>query len=89
MGGDEMAAFIATSAPMEDIKAEFEARLKTISKNAGKPYPITASIGVYRSSKELIPSFEEMLRSADEIMYAVKAEHRKNRDKLISAAKNQ
>ncbi|MBR1392827.1 MAG: GGDEF domain-containing protein [Ruminococcus sp.] len=80
MGGDEMAAFLSSSAPVEDIKHEIEARLRSISRTAKKPYTISASIGVFRSSdREDIPSFEDLIRMSDEKMYVEKAEHRRLR----------
>ena len=80
MGGDEMAAFASTSMSLEDLRLEIEARLRSISRTSGKPYPITASIGIYRSPANTpIPSFEELIRSADEIMYKDKAQRRKLR----------
>ena len=84
MGGDEMAAFLASSAPLEDIEAEIHARLRSVNRTAEKPYPITASIGIYRSPAGEIPSFEELIRSADEQMYSVKAEHRRQREERMA-----
>ena len=84
MGGDEMAAFLSSSAPLEDIEAEINARLRLVNRTAGKPYPISASIGIYRSPAGEIPSFEELIRSADEQMYTVKAEHRRQREERIA-----
>ena len=83
MGGDEMAAFFSSSLPIEDIEAEVAARLKSINRSSGKPYPIDASIGVFRSAGGEIPSFEELIRSADEKMYSIKAEHRRRREERI------
>lgn len=74
MGGDEMVAFMASSMPVEDIKLEIEARLRSINKSSGKPYSISASIGVYRSSEQSeLDSFEDLIKSADEKMYLDKA----------------
>lgn len=84
MGGDEMAAFLSSSAPLEDIEAEINARLRSVNRTAGKPYPINASIGIFRSPAGQIPSFEELIRSADEQMYSVKAEHRRQREERIA-----
>lgn len=82
MGGDEMAAFLSSPISPDDVKSEIEARLRSVNRTSRKPYPISASIGVYRSPKgEEIPSFEDLIRSADEIMYSEKAEHRKLRGK--------
>ncbi len=80
MGGDEMAAFLSSTQPLDDIKQEIAARLRSVNRTSRKPYPITASVGVYRSPEgEGIPSFEDLIKAADEIMYVEKAEHRRLR----------
>ena len=80
MGGDEMAAFLSSSQSLEDIKAEIIARLRSVNRTSRKPYLIDASIGLYRSEAgSAIPSFEELIRSADENMYSEKSEHRRLR----------
>lgn len=84
MGGDEMAAFMSSSAPLDEIEAEINARLRSVNRIAGKPYPIGVSIGIYRSPAGRIPSFEELIRSADEQMYTVKSEHRRQREERIA-----
>ena len=85
MGGDEMAAFVSTSTPVDELAQELEARLRTVNRTACKPYPIAASIGIYRSPNGIIPSFEDLIRLADEKMYTVKAEHRRAREERIKA----
>ena len=78
MGGDEMVAFLSSSVPVEDIKLEIEARLRSINRSSGKPYNISASIGVYRSSDiSELGSFEGLIKSADEQMYEDKARKRR------------
>ena len=84
MGGDEMAAFMSSTSSTDDIEAEIYARLRSMNRSADKPYPIGASIGIYRSPAGPIPSFEELIRSADEMMYSVKAEHRRQREERIA-----
>ena len=79
-----MAAFLSSSAPLEDIEAEINARLRSVNRTAGKPYPINVSIGIFRSPAGQIPSFEDLIRSADEQMYSVKAEHRRQREERIA-----
>ena len=83
MGGDEMAAFFLSSAPLDDIRAEIDARLRSVNRSSGKPYLIDASIGLFRSEEGRIPSFEELIRSADERMYGIKSEHRRLREERL------
>lgn len=85
MGGDEMAAFMSASMPTDELEAEINARLRSVNRTSGKPYPIMASIGIYRSPDGEIPSFEDLIRSADEMMYEVKAEHRRQREERMKA----
>lgn len=81
MGGDEMAAFLSSSASLEDIKEEIEARLRSVNRTSGKPYKVAASIGLFRSAdRQNLPSFEDLIRMSDEQMYAEKAEHRRLRE---------
>ena len=79
MGGDEMVAFMSSSLPVDDIKLEIAARLRSISRTSGKDYEISASIGVYRSKKGETLSFEDLIKAADDMMYADKAERRAKR----------
>ena len=82
MGGDELMAFFPGSAPLDDIRDEIAARLKAANKVSEKPYTVSSSVGIFRTENGDIPSFEDLVRAADEEMYKDKSmkRHRRSTD---------
>ena len=80
-GGDE---YIASGICLSDDYAEnflnrFKAYLDDYNASSGKPYLIEASCGTCSLSPASEKSIDEFIKSADELMYAQKAIHRKHR----------
>ncbi|MDE5992889.1 MAG: GGDEF domain-containing protein, partial [Oscillospiraceae bacterium] len=80
-GGDE---YIASGICQCDGYAEnflnrFKAYLDDYNASSGKPYLIEASCGTCSLSPASEKSIDEFIKSADELMYAQKAIHRKHR----------
>lgn len=69
-GGDEMFAVF----PSEeiDVRERFNAELDVFNKNSGKQYEVSGSIGVITIASVERPTFEELLKKTDELMYAEK-----------------
>ncbi len=76
-GGDEMIAVMTKPCDTDKIKSSIEAYIERYNRTSGKPYTVSASIGICVSDSE---SFEKMFSSADELMYLDKA-RKKNRRK--------
>lgn len=68
-GGDEMLAIYPFETKPETLQKEVNKYLNKYNKISGKPYKISASIGVYNSPKT---NFEELFKNADALMYAEK-----------------
>lgn len=66
-GGDEMFAVIKGSIDY-DIKQKINAWLADFNSKSGKPYQVSASIGIYTTSSENA-DFEELVRKSDSLMY--------------------
>ncbi|MDE5576935.1 MAG: GGDEF domain-containing protein [Oscillospiraceae bacterium] len=80
-GGDE---YIASGICLSDDYAEnflnrFKSYLDEYNASSGKPYLIEASCGTCSLSPASEKSIDEFIKSADELMYAQKAIHRKHR----------
>ncbi|MBD5139756.1 MAG: GGDEF domain-containing protein [Ruminococcus sp.] len=80
-GGDE---YIAAGICQPDDYADnflnrFKAYLDEYNASSGKPYLIEASCGTCSLSPASEKSIDEFIKSADELMYAQKAIHRKHR----------
>lgn len=80
-GGDEyLAACICEDTP-EKLGERFSQALKDINSKAGKPYPIHASVGIEVASPEESESdVEEIIRRADNKMFAQKRNSKYSRD---------
>lgn len=81
IGGDEFLIAVCgdeVENRAESIKQEMLMALKEYNEAAGKPYPLSASIGVYcdciRGN-----SLDHFLKQADDLMYANKLHHRKEK----------
>lgn len=70
-GGDEMFAVIGGDCEPESIKEDIHAFLEKFNKTSGKPYKVSASVGIYISDDGTI-DFEELVRKSDELMYIEK-----------------
>ncbi len=76
-GGDEMIAVMTKPCDTDKIKSSIEAYIDRYNRTSGKPYTVSASIGICVSDSD---SFEKMFASADELMYIDKS-RKKNRRK--------
>ena len=79
-GGDEMLAVIMGECVPEKIRSDFNQKLINYNEKEGKPYIISASMGIYHTDSTKNTDFEYLVREADAKMYAEKlAKRRKNR----------
>ncbi len=80
-GGDEYiaAGICLTDNYAEDFLNRFKEYLDNYNESSGKPYLIEASCGTCSLSPASEKSIDEFIKSADELMYAQKAIHRKHR----------
>lgn len=69
-GGDEMVAAYAGHLDGEKLKQEINAYLQDYNSVSGKPYEVSASIGVFVGHGAW--DFDEMVRHSDKLMYADK-----------------
>lgn len=67
-GGDEMIAVIK-GGYTGDIRSSVNRYLEWFNASSGKPYRVSASVGVYRAKHEEVLNFEEIFRQADKLMY--------------------
>jgi diguanylate cyclase (GGDEF)-like protein len=68
-GGDEMLAIYPFETKPETLQAEVNKYLEQYNSISGKPYTVSASVGVYNSPKT---DFDELFKNADALMYAEK-----------------
>ncbi len=80
-GGDEYiaAGVCLTDNYAEDFLNRFNEYLENYNASSGKPYLIEASCGTCSLTPASEKSIDEFIKSADELMYAQKAIHRKPR----------
>ena len=74
-GGDEFVALLKGEADCENLRRALAEQLDACNSGSGKPYTISASIGIYTGAGE---SIDVMISKADEIMYEEKS-HKPNR----------
>ena len=69
-GGDEMLAVF----PYEeaDIRERFNARLDSFNSTSGKPYKVSGSIGMIHTEIGEHPTFKELVKRTDGLMYEEK-----------------
>lgn len=67
-GGDEMFAVIGVKCDPVKIKEDIYSSLESFNEASGKPYKVSASVGIYTSDDGTI-DFEELVRKSDELMY--------------------
>ncbi|MGN0637283.1 MAG: GGDEF domain-containing protein [Huintestinicola sp.] len=71
-GGDEMIAVINGECT-SDIKGDIAKYLESYTASSGKPYTVSASVGIYRAAPEETGDFKEILKKSDKLMYMDKA----------------
>lgn len=71
-GGDEMIAVI-NGEYTGDIKGDIDKYLESFSASSGKPYTVSASVGIYKAAPEETGDFKEILKKSDKLMYMDKA----------------
>ncbi len=71
-GGDEMLAVIAGSCDEDSIRSRLNSFLEARNSEFGKPYEISASVGIYTSENPGELDFEELIRTSDKLMYEEK-----------------
>lgn len=71
-GGDEMMAVFPCCGAENDIRPMFYKALDNINEVSGKPYKVAASMGIYITQKDERPSFDELIRFSDKLMYEEK-----------------
>lgn len=80
-GGDEMACVTKLVLDEAKIKNQLEEFFEDYNHNSGKPYQVSASIGIYRSEPGESLDFEYLLKKADILMYSDKEKKRALRGK--------
>ncbi len=78
-GGDEMVAIFTGECDKQTIRRSIADYLERLAQREGKPYEITASIGIVTVAPDELVSLDEITKSADRLMYAEKLERRKAR----------
>ncbi|MBQ8614720.1 MAG: GGDEF domain-containing protein [Ruminiclostridium sp.] len=71
-GGDEMVAVIGGMYPRDDIRNSINACLEEYNRNSGKPYRVSASIGVHTAPVSASSDFEALVKKSDKLMYEEK-----------------
>ncbi len=71
-GGDEMLAVIPGEYSDSDIMAKFKSYLDKVNEGSEKKYHISASVGIKTFELHDYSSFEEMVKTADQLMYSEK-----------------
>lgn len=66
-GGDEMFAVIKGRAD-DEIRVKINDRLSDFNAKSGKPYTVSASVGIYTTDSD-DATFEELVRKSDQLMY--------------------
>ncbi len=79
-GGDEMLAVIAGSCNEADIRNKLNNFIAARNAEYGKPYEISASVGIYASQNPGELDFEELIKTSDKLMYEEKQLKKKLRE---------
>ena len=79
-GGDELIAVCTGMVDPGEIDRKMEEFLSRYNQNAGKPYTVAASLGVYVAEPTEDMTFEELLRKTDSLMYMNKAKRKQRLD---------
>ena len=78
-GGDEMVALFTGDCDEQGIRNSMASYLEELRIREGKPYEITASVGMVTVFPDELVSLDEIIKTADRLMYAEKLERRKAR----------
>ena len=78
-GGDEMMAVFPCCGAENNIRALFYQALDGINEASGKPYKVAASMGIYITPNGEKPSFDELIRYSDKLMYEEKKQRKSAR----------
>lgn len=78
-GGDEMVAIFTGDCDEQAIRDSMTRYLEELRIREGKPYEITASVGMVTVFPDELASLDEITKTADRLMYAEKLERRKAR----------
>ena len=68
-GGDELIGLLTLDCDASQIRNEIQSYLDDYNQHSGKPYQVSASVGIYTAAVE---SFETMFEKADALMYEEK-----------------
>ena len=77
-GGDELIAVCTGMVDPGEIDRKMEEFLAQYNRNAGKPYTVAASLGVYVTESTEDTTFEELLRKTDSLMYMNKTKRKQS-----------
>lgn len=83
-GGDEMVAVIPGFVSEDSIRSGITSYLENVNRDSGKPYRISASVGIKSFDAAGSSEFEDMVRATDQLMYSEK--RRKKQDDCIGAS---
>lgn len=82
-GGDEMLAVVADECDETSIKERLNNFLEARNSEFGKPYEISASVGIYSYQNPGELDFEELIKTSDKLMYEEKQLKKKLREQNI------
>lgn len=72
-GGDEMLGVMAARVDRFEIRAALDGYLSEHNARMGKPYEVSASLGVYVTAPDEELALEELVKKTDRLMYSEKA----------------
>lgn len=72
-GGDEMLGVVASPVDRFEIRSALDSSLSEHNARAGKPYEVSASLGVYITSPGEDLTLEELVKKTDRLMYNEKS----------------
>lgn len=80
-GGDEFVVAKLCGGNAEQLaeayRKGFDEALAELNENSGKPFKVSASIGIYCSSLDKVETIDELIDLADRMMYNDKARHKR------------
>ncbi|MGN1340066.1 MAG: diguanylate cyclase domain-containing protein [Oscillospiraceae bacterium] len=68
-GGDEMLAVFPAEEKYSDLRERFNKALDEFNSTSGKPYKVAGSMGMIITESGERPSFEELVKRTDQLMY--------------------
>lgn len=77
-GGDEMMAVYPFEDGGRDVRSLFCGYLDSYNAGSGKPYAVSASMGIYIAPEGERPNFEELVKRSDSLMYNEKKSRKKS-----------